>query len=252
MNGEEYEFCIDAYTPTSIPMLRLAEYLRELSHLLGNPTSVHFKRVLKGSVRLAVAVEREAVPKVRARLQTARDPNAPEDVRRTYRKIDGMLREDNAVGKLLRGTTSVVRFPGREAARSLRMGPFTEHASFDGKIVRVGGTDQTAHALIETADNRVASANGIVSAECSRELAVQLAKYLYGNPIRIIGNARWERTELGEWDLISFRAKEFAPLNADDFATVVARLRGIEADWRNEGDPVALVKRIRGENGESH
>ena len=160
--------------------------------------------------------------------------------------MDDMLREDNAVGKLKRGATNVIKFPGREAAKSIRMGPFTEPASFDGQIVRVGGIDQTAHAIIETVDEKN------ISAECTRELAVQLAKYLYGAPVRVSGNARWERTELGEWDLKSFRAKEFAPLNADDFATVVNRLRNIDADWKRERDPVGLVQRIRDDNGESH
>src|SRR6185437_6992262 len=139
MNTEEYEFHIDAFTPASIPMARLAEYLRELSLLLGHQKSVHFRRIKSGSVGVVARVEHEAVPKVRVRLQSARDPDAADDVRKPYRRIDEMLREDNGVGKLLRGTTNVVRFPGREAAKSLPMGPFTEHAEFDGQVVRAGG-----------------------------------------------------------------------------------------------------------------
>lgn len=242
MTTEEYEFHIDAFTPSTIPMSRLAEYLRELSLLLGHTKSVHFKSVKGGSVRVLARVEHEAIPKVRVRVQNARDPTAPDDVRNPYRRIDTMLREDNGIGKLLRGTTNVVRFPGREGAKSLHMGPFTEHASFDGKILRVGGTDQTAHALLETADE-------VISAECSRELARQLAPYLYGAPVRLIGNARWERNEIGEWERKSFRAKEFIALSAEDLATAVEKLRGIKADWRQEADPVALMRKIRGENG---
>jgi hypothetical protein len=246
MSAEEYEFHIDAFTPTTLPMARLAEYLRELSLLIGHTHSVHFKKVKSGSVGVVASVEREAVPKVRVRLQNARDPSAPDDVRRPYERIDNMLREDNAIGKLLRGTTNVVKFPGREAAKSVRMGPFTEQSSLDGKIVRIGGTDKTAHALIEIAEGE------IVSAECSRELAKQLAPFLYGAPIRLTGNARRERTELGEWKLISFRAKEFSALNADDLATVVGRLREIDADWKKDGDPVALMRKIRGDSGSRH
>lgn len=246
MNGEEYEFHIDAFTPATLPMARLAEYLRELSLLIGNTHSVHFKKIKSGSVGVVANVEREAVPKVRVRLHGARDPNAPDDVRRPYERIDNMLREDNAIGKLTRGATNVIKFPGREAAKSIRMGPFTEQSSMDGKIVRIGGTDTTAHALIEIADGE------IVSAECSRELAKQLAPYLYGVPIRLTGNARRERTDLGEWKLISFRAKEFSTLNADDLATVIGRLRGLDADWKKDGDPVALMRKIRGNDGSTH
>lgn len=240
MNGEEYELIIDAFTPSTIPMSRLAEYMRELAFLMGNPGSVHFKGLKSGSVRLVARIEREAVPKVRQRLQSARDPDAPADIRRPYQKLDDMLRDDNGVGKLVRGTTNVVRFPGREAARNERMGPFTEHAEFDGKIVRIGGQDQTAHALLEDTQGE------IISAECSRELAVQLAKYLYGSSVRLIGNARWERTEIGRWELKSFRAKEFLPIKTDSLTTIMERLQGLNADWQREGDPAALVRRLRG------
>jgi hypothetical protein len=243
---EEYEFHIDAFTPNTIPMARLVEYLRELSLLLGNAKSVHFKRIKSGSVRVVAAVEKEAIPKVRVRVQNARDPSAPDDVRNPYRRIDQMLREDNGVGKLLRGTTNVVLFPGRRGIKSPRMGPFTETASFDGRIVRIGGTDKTAHALLET-DGAV-----IVSAECTRDLARRLAPFLYGAPVRLVGNARWERTEIGEWELKHFTAKDFTELSAEDLATAIGKLRGIQAEWRREADPVELVRKIRGENGGPH
>lgn len=246
MSGEEYEFNIDAYTPSSIPMARLAEYLTALAALFGNTDSVHFTKLKKGSLIAVARVTHEAIPKVRVRLQNARDPNAPNDVSRTYKKINEMLRADNAVGKLVRGTSNVLPFPGRKTATNLRMGPFTEPATIDGKIVRVGGTDATAHVLIEDSDCKV------LSAECTRELAVELAQYLYKHPVRLIGNARWVRTEVGEWEQLNFKAKEFVKLNADDLATAVRRLRSIEADWKDEIDPAAFLRKLRGENGEAH
>jgi hypothetical protein len=239
---EEYELHIDAFTPKTIPMARLAEYLRELANLLGHSKSVHFKAVKKGSVKLVATVEREAVPKVRVRVQNARDPQTPDEVRKTYNRIDEMMRSDNAKGTLIRGSTNVIKFPGRDAVRNERMGPFTEPASFDGVVVRVGGTDKTAHALIQTADPIA----GVISAECSRELACQLAPHLYQAPVRVSGNARWERNELGEWELLSFRAKEFVELKADDLSAVIQRLRAIDADWRDDANPLAIVRRIRG------
>lgn len=246
MNGEEYEFYIDAYTPSSIPMARLAHYLSELAALFGHSHSVHFTRLRKGSLRVVARVANEAVPKVRARLQNARDPSAPSEVRKPYKKIDDMLRADNAVGKLRRGTSNVVVFPGRKAATSLRMGPFTEQSVIDGKIVRIGGTDETAHALIEDSDGKV------WSVECTRELAVELAQHLYKDPIRIVGNARWVRNEVGEWEQLSFKAREFLALKDDDLATAVGRLRNIEADWKSEDDPAALLRNVRGGSGETH
>jgi hypothetical protein len=246
MSDEEYEFYIDAYTPSTIPMARLAQYMSELASLFGNQKDVHFSRVKKGSLRLFAKVNFEAIPKVRQRLQNARDPGAPTELRRPYKRIDEMLRDDNAVGKLRRGKSNVIAFPGRRAARDMRMGPFTEQTSIDGKIVRVGGTDATAHVLLEEADGEVRSA------ECSRDLAVRLAPFLYTRTVRLIGNARWLRTEQGEWELLSFRAKDFVPLTDDDLSSAINKLRNIESEWRSDPDPAALLRKLRGGNGEAH
>lgn len=183
---------------------------------------------------------------MRARVQNARDPNAPSEIRRPYKKIDELLRSDNAVGKLRRGKSNVVVFPGRKAATNPRMGPFTEQSTLDGRIVRVGGTDATAHALIEDGDGT------ILSAECTRELAIELAQYLYKQPVRLVGNARWVRTEVGDWELLSFRAKEFVPITPGDLASAIGKIREIDADWKKETDPAALLRRLRGENDEVH
>jgi hypothetical protein len=246
MTGEEYELHIDAFTPSTIPMARLAQYMSELAALLGNTENVHFTKVKKGSVGVVARVSHEAIPKVRIRLHNARDPNAPPDIRKSYRKIDDMLRADNAVGKLRRGTSNVVFFPGRKAAASQRMGPFTEPATIDGKIVRIGGTDETAHALIEDSDGNV------VSAECTREMAVELAPFLYRQPVRLVGNARWVRTENGEWEQLSFKAKEFSSLTASDLASAIGRLREMDSDWKHEADPLALLRKLRGDDGGPH
>jgi hypothetical protein len=245
MSGEEYEFRIDKFTPSTIPMARLAEYLRELAALIGHYDSVHFKRIKGGSVSVVASVESEAIPKVRARLQSARDPEAPKDIRKPFERIDEMLREDNAIAKINRGNSNVVKFLGRDGARNPRMGPFSERGEIDGKIVRVGGADKTAHVLIEQADGE------ILSAEISRELAVALAHYLYTKPVRLAGLARWERTETGQWNLVSFRAKEFELLKDDDLASAVGNLRRIEADWKHDPDPLALLERVRGSSGEA-
>ena len=119
------------------------------------------------------------------------------------------------------------------------MGPFTEPFSIDGRIVRIGGQDTTAHALIEDSD-------GVVhSAECTREVAVRLAPHLYKDPIRVTGNARWVRTEVGEWEQVSFRAKDFTQLTQDSLPTAIGKLRDLNANWERETDPIALLRHLR-------
>ena len=61
----EYRFKIDAYSPETIPMARLAEYMSDLAVLFGNRENVHFVQLEPGSTTLLQRIEYEAVPKVK-------------------------------------------------------------------------------------------------------------------------------------------------------------------------------------------
>ena len=45
----EYRFRIDVFKPDTMPMGRLAEYMADLSQLLGEKEQVHFVRLEEGS-----------------------------------------------------------------------------------------------------------------------------------------------------------------------------------------------------------
>ena len=105
---ELLEFVIDAYSPETLPMSRLAEYMAELATLLGEKEHVHFVELAAGSARLVHAVEHEASPKVRSRLHAARVGDGDPEARRAFDTLDHMLRDDNASGELREAT-------GREA-----------------------------------------------------------------------------------------------------------------------------------------
>ena len=67
-----YRFRIaDSYTPASLPMERLAEYMAALARLLGEPAHVHFDGVRAGSAVLAMSVDEPAQPIVIADTTTA-------------------------------------------------------------------------------------------------------------------------------------------------------------------------------------
>ena len=79
---QEYRFKIDAFTPETLPMARLAEYMAELATLLGTQERVHFVRLEGGSTTLVQEIEYEAIPKVRERLNGIKTRSAPEDAPR--------------------------------------------------------------------------------------------------------------------------------------------------------------------------
>src|SRR4051812_46095878 len=109
---ETYQFKLDAFTPETLPMARLAAYLAQLSLLLGNAERVHFDRLNKGSAIVQTKVEAQAVPKIETRLRQAGAADAPDDVVKSYKQLNRMLREDNATGVLRRAKgATIIRFP---------------------------------------------------------------------------------------------------------------------------------------------
>src|SRR5688572_23241874 len=76
-----YTFHIDAYSPETIPMARLALYMQQLAALLGHESAVHFVALEPGSTRLVSRIDREDLPKVASRLdRVRRGDGAPDAV----------------------------------------------------------------------------------------------------------------------------------------------------------------------------
>lgn len=80
MEDAEYTSKIDAFTPDSLPMARLAEYLAALADLIGHKASTHFVRLERGSTKLVHKVEATDAPKVERRLRDVID-GAPQRMR---------------------------------------------------------------------------------------------------------------------------------------------------------------------------
>lgn len=227
-----YTFRIDAYTPDTIPMARLAEYMAELAAMFGEKERVHFKGLKKGSTKLLSRVEREAVPKVRNNLTNATSGEENEAAK-SFKKLNEMLRNDNAEAGLVRGNSNILNFPGRKLVRPPRLGPFNQGVVKDGILVRVGGKDKSAHAIIEDSDGYT------WSFEVSRELAKELAHYLFGKPLRLTGQGRWFRDEEGHWQYNNLKAAEFKVLDDASLADVVGRIRGLPKEtWKQGVDTI--------------
>jgi hypothetical protein len=240
MKKETYIFRIDRFTPETIPMIRLAQYMLQWATLLGNPERVHFRELRPGSARLVSCVESEAAPKVRTRLQQLKSDSAPKDLREPYETINRMLASDNAVGTIKRGSATIVDFPGRRQPLPVRVGPFNQITELQGQLIRVGGGDDTAHGLIVDGDGEIRSVS------MNREQAKAISAMLYGPPLRIVGQGRWERTEEAAWNLIDMKLHSWEALSEKSLREGVTALRAIEgSNWSKEKDPHALLHRIR-------
>jgi hypothetical protein len=236
----EYRFKITAYTPATIPMVRLAEYMLEIAVLLGEEKHVHFVRLQKGSTVLVPKIENESLPKVEERLTSVRQGKAPSDAIQSIRNINRKLREDNGVGILSRGRATILKFPD-QAEKPLNFGTFLEEGSLDGVIIRVGGESDPVPIHLQLLDQTKTHL-----CDADRGLAKQLAKYLFDTEIRVHGTGKWIRDELGVWSLERFRIKSFEELNDLPLTSVVASLRTITgSEWPTIDDPWAELNRIR-------
>lgn len=235
--GTEYRFSIDAYTPETMPMARLAEYMTQLAEILGEPSAVHFDRLESGSTVLVHKIEREAAPKVRERAAAVQRGDAPRDALRAYRAINRLLCEDNGVGLLRenRRGARILVFPGRDAAEET-IASVRQPGTIDGFVMRVGGTDETVPVWLKSEDQLISHC------WAKKQLAKQLAQKLF-EPVRLFGTGRWGRDSDGLWTLLAFEIRTFETLQDAPLSAAITKLRAIDAEWdRGSYGELALIR----------
>lgn len=240
--NSHYDFRIDAWKPETLPMARLAEYLIKLAILFGNKDHVHFSKVRKGSAIPEIYVDEHAVPKVNARLKLVGTPDAPDDISLANREINRMLRNDIAIATLkFKGGAKILEFPGRKT-------PLAEEAivhqlgELDGVVIRIGGKDKSVPLHLQ-------GENGVYyTCNTSRDIARELAPYLFGQTVRVAGRGKWRRTEDGLWELDDFDVKSFELPDDANLDEVLADMREVEGSgWNKLDAPQLKLKTIRGE-----
>ena len=219
------EFVIqDSFTPATLPMARLAEYLGDLATVLGEKEHVHFLELREGSTAVAHVVDHEAVTRVRERLHAARIGEADSEARNAHARIQQRLYQDNA--------RAVLREAGNEAARLLsfpsaiadseeqQYGPFSEHGQLYGVPISVGGKRQIVNVRLQDGDR-------IHNCEADRDVALRLAPLLFHHHLRVHGTGRYSRDGEGQWEMRSFRISHFDELDDRPLAETVERLRAV-------------------------
>lgn len=235
----EYRFHIDAYSPETIPLARLSQYLGDLARMMGETANVHLSRLEPGSTVPVIAVEWEAEPKVRERLRAVKFNEGQPEAQRAFREINKKLVEDNANGVLLDPSKGkIIKFPGRDGANQLEYGPIRQHGVFQGIPIRIGGELGDVPIHLEDGDE-----THIVSAP--RRIAKQIGAHLFSSVVRVEGIGRWFRNRLGEWELRDFDVQNFEVLKEGDIKSDISHLRTIPAEWKDSEDPLGELTAIR-------
>jgi hypothetical protein len=243
-------FHIDAYSPDTILMAKLADYMADFAALLGKDNAVHFAGLEAGSTKIAARVEFEDVPKVTTRLHDIRRGTPPKDATKIFDQIDTKLANDNAVGRIFvegeegAAPTELLAFPGRTRPKAQSYGPFTQDGRLDGLLVAVGGITENVPLRLQNGDTTYANC------DTTRIIARELGKHLF-EPIRIYGSGRWLREVDNRWTLIRFRVHRFEMLGTASLRDTVTALRAVRGSgWKDVGDPLAELDDLRRDQNE--
>src|SRR3954453_5420538 len=99
-DGKRLTFYIDVYSPETIPMAKLAEYMADFAALLGKEHGVHFERLESGSTKIVTRIDYEDEPKVTNRLIDISRGNLTKDTAKIVAQIEDRLANDNAIGRI--------------------------------------------------------------------------------------------------------------------------------------------------------
>jgi len=238
----EYTFKIDAYTPATIPMSRLANYMQNLATLFGEKEHVHFMGLKEGSIILAQRIDQESLPKVHARIESINpeERTGPEDALRAYNALDRSLDEDNTSGYLYQDDgAQILYFPGCAKPKPLTFGAFTQPGSLDGSLIKIGSKGNTVPAHLQ-------EDNDVYICKVARNMARNMAPHLFAATLRVYGTGKWERDADENWTLKHFDIANFKVLDDTPLDELVKHLRKVPGNgWKDINDPYAELQRLR-------
>ena len=233
-------FRITAYSPTTMPMVRLARYLNNLSTVLGESNSVHLVSVEDGSTVPVLVIDPKAYPSVRQRVDNVRNCRGSKRALTARQAIESDLVADNAeYGDLVdENGACILRFAGETRASHPEYGPFSEHGTLDGVPVVVGGLNDPVPVHLQNQEQ-------VHICHAKRSLAKQIGMHLFSTPLRVSGIGRWFRDREGEWSMKSFRIHEFIELQSESLAQATRALQSIDAGWKKTADPLGDLIALR-------
>lgn len=235
-----YLLRIKGFSPESLPLNRLGEYLLALADLVGD-APVHFDKVTKGSAKLKLKIEDSATSIVESRVRLAPSSAPGSTPRNAYDRLQKLLREDQTSAEFRPEKGAVIlQFPGARTARSAQSVTVRDQGELHGRIIRLGGKDTTVPVGLQTPEGHVIPCTATV--EQARELKAYLLE-----PIDVVlcGVGRWSRTEDGVWEVADFKINTFAPFRLDDFDAALAKVKRGGSGWDSEPDLDAALHRIR-------
>lgn len=233
-NRRRYLFKINGkHTVASLPMERLAQYMAELSKLLGDPEKVHFVQLVESSVGILHEAEEEVALEIRDRIFGVSTGVAEVVQLAAYRGLNKLLKDDESEAGYYESdnVAKILDFPGVRMPKAMELSGIPQAGKIDGVIIGVGGTKDDVPVHVQSGDQ--------LYKRCvaKKPLAKRLGMHLFEGQLRLHGNGRWARDENGIWTLQRFVIHDFEKLDDAPLSEVIADLRAIQgARWAEADD----------------
>lgn len=230
---EELSFVIPGYTPETIPLVRLIEYLEQMSIILGDPENLHLMKIEPGSVEPILHAPKAVAYEAMDRASRVQRGDGTKKQLDAFNRVRRMLRRDSRdAGKpaILKSSKKVLlEIPAAPDDLGVLTG-VRQASSVDGQLIRIGGAGEDASLQVQDMQGRIMS--GFTA---KRPIAKELAQLLW-EPVRLHGLGIWERTSEGEWRLDRMQIQTYERLDDDDLSVVIEKMRSLEVRWPDDAD----------------
>ncbi len=238
---ERFEFVLPGYTPETMPLNRLIEYLNQLMVILGNPSDLHLIDIKKSSTKPVFLLPHHAAVIARKRARETWEGGGPVRAREAYRRIRRMVSDDGGKPAVLTSKkATILEFPSVDVGADQEIGSVRQATSVTGELIRVGGETEFDQILLR-------DVSGAVIAGCfaTKDVAKKLAKHLH-ECVRLHGVASWHRDRHGRWQIARMKVQTFEQVDDESLSDAVAAVQAAVTDWPEDLSEKLLEMR-RGE-----
>ena len=234
---EELEFVIPAYTPETMPLDRLLQYLQQIGDVVSVPKEMHLVRIDQSSTKPVFKMPTPMAIQARERAAAVRSGSGTQVQRAAYNRIRQMVKKDGGTPASLKDRTGIILdFPPTIEEIGAISG-VRQASSFDGSLLRVGDVGDFTPILMQDLAGDVFS--GFTA---PKDLAKTMAKLLF-EPIRVTGIGSWDRSPTGEWKLGKMLIQAYEALSDESLDQVFQKLRGVPVTWPANADEVLRAER---------
>jgi hypothetical protein len=233
---DELDFVIPAYTPDTMPLDRLLQYLREIGEVVGAPHDMHLVRIESSSTKPVFKMPLPMANEARERASRLQRGEGTIRQQRAYQRIRQMVRSDGGKPAILKDRSGVILDFPPEPEGSPIVG-IRQATNFDGVLLRVGGPGDYTPILMQDLAGEIHA-----GFSAPRSLAKQMAPKIF-DPIRVNGIGSWDRTQDGEWKLTKMLVQSYEPFDDEALPEVLNRLRSAPVVWPENAEDLIRAER---------